>query len=294
MSDQYSFLTRIRAGEALISDGAMGTNLQERGLPHGVAAESWLFDQPEQVIALHHDFVQAGSDIILTNTFGGGPLRLKEAGLEGTVREVNHLAVELARKAAGDRPVLVGGSMGPIGKLVKPYGPLEPEEVSEHYAQQANALTGAGVDLLALETQFDLTEASLGVKAIRSVSSLPLVCSFSYDRGTRSMMGVNASQMAAAFADMGVDILGINCGKSLEDNLQALKELKTVTSLPIWFKPNAGLPELDKDYLTVYQLKPEEMGVLAPSWIAAGAQIIGGCCGTTPAHLAEIARKARS
>jgi 5-methyltetrahydrofolate--homocysteine methyltransferase len=144
--------------------------------------------------------------------------------------------------------------------------------------------------LLAIETQFDLGEAKAAIQGVRSVTDLPLMCSFSYDRGRRTMMGVSPTQAARQLTDLGIDMIGINCGRSLEENLQNLLELRQATGLPIWFKPNAGLPQIDEQNRTTYSVTPAEMGALAPSWLEAGAQIIGGCCGTSPEHLAQIAR----
>jgi 5-methyltetrahydrofolate--homocysteine methyltransferase len=154
-------------------------------------------------------------------------------------------------------------------------------------------LVDAGVDLLVIETQFDLTEASAAVRAVRAVDGeIPLVCSFSYDRGTRTMMGVRPEAMAETIGALAVDALGINCGRSLEENLQALGQLRQATDKPIWFKPNAGMPEMDEDGKPSYSVSPAEMGALVPGWLAAGAQLVGGCCGTSPEHLAEIAKRA--
>ena len=153
----------------------------------------------------------------------------------------------------------------------------------------------ACVDLLVIETQFDLTEAQAAVRAVRSLDSeIALVCSFSYDRGVRTMMGVKPAQMAEIFNEMAVDALGINCGKSLDDNLAVLKTLKENTSKPIWFKPNAGLPTANPDGSTSYDVSPQMMGDQAKTWIAEGARLVGGCCGTSPEHLAEIATKVRN
>ena len=288
-----SFAERLKSGVPLVSDGATGTNLQARGLRRGLPSEAWMFEHPEQIEQLHRDFVAAGSDIILTNTFGGSPLRLREAGLDGKVQEVNQMAISLARQAAGEK-AYVAGSIGPSGGLLKPLGPLEEAEVFASFAEQAQVMAETGVDLIVIETQFDLGEATLAVKAVRSVTSLPLVCSFSYDRGTRTMMGVKPSQMARVYADLGVDVLGINCGRSLDENFKALQELRSATSLPIWFKPNAGLPKLDADDNPTYDVTPEAMGALAAQWLEAGAQVVGGCCGTTPEHLGSIASAVKS
>jgi 5-methyltetrahydrofolate--homocysteine methyltransferase len=285
------FLDRLKSGQVLVSDGATGTNLQARGLALGVPAEVWVLERPEEILGLHRAFIDAGSDIILTCTFGGSSVRLEQVGLNAKAKDVNRRAVELAQQAVGGLNVLVAGSIGPLGHLLKPLGPLEPEDALAAYTEQARVLTEAGVDVLVVETQFDLTEAEAAVQGVRAVSSLPLVCSFSYDRGTRTMMGVRPGQAGQQLTDWGVDVVGINCGRSLDENLKALQELRAATDLPIWFKPNAGLPELDAQGKPAYSVTPPAMGALAGEWISAGAQIVGGCCGTSPEHLREIAQK---
>ena len=257
-----SFLDRLHAGEILVADGATGTNLQQRGLARGMASERWVLDNPDQIVRLHSDFIQAGSDLILTSTFGATSIRLAASGLEARAAEINRKAANLARQAAGTSGTLVAGSIGPTGHLLKPFGPLEEEEAIAAFAAQAQALSAAGVDLLVIETQFDLSEAKAAIQGVRSVSNLPLVVSFSYDRGTRTMMGIRPATMASELADLGVDVLGINCGRSLEDNFKALVELRSATRLPIWFKPNAGLPILDEDANPTYSTTPEKMGAL--------------------------------
>jgi 5-methyltetrahydrofolate--homocysteine methyltransferase len=289
-----SFLERIKVGEVLVADGATGTNLQIYGLATGIPTEAWLFDHPEEIVRLEKAFIEAGSDIILTNTFGGTAIKLAGFGWTDRAPEVNRRAVELARQAVGSAAVFIGGSIGPTGQLLKSMlGPLEETEAEAQFAAQAKTLTEAGVDLLVIETQFDIGEASAAVRGVRSTSGLPLVVSFSYDRGTRTMMGVKPSKMAQVFGALGVDVVGINCGRSLEDNLNALIELKSATDLPIWFKPNAGLPKLDEQNRPVYDVTPEEMGTRAAEWVAAGAQVVGGCCGTSPEHLKAIARSVK-
>jgi 5-methyltetrahydrofolate--homocysteine methyltransferase len=294
MNPPIFFLESLRSGQCLVADGATGTNLIARDLPEGTTSENWVLDQPAEIIRLHRDFIDAGAGIILTSTFGATPLRLAGTTLAGRGAEVNQRAVELARQAVGDRSVYVAGSLGPVGALIKPYGPLEAAAVTDTYAEQARALAEAGADLLAIETQFDLTEAKAAIQGVRSVTTLPLVCSFSYDRGRRTMMGVSPTQAARQLSDLGIDVIGVNCGRSLDENLQNLLELRQATSLPIWFKPNAGLPHLDAQGRTAYSVSPIEMGTLVPAWLEAGAQIVGGCCGTSPEHLAQIAQAVRS
>lgn len=292
MPDQ-PFLSRIKNQNILVADGATGTNLIARGLPSGFTAESWVMEYPEHVTQLHQDFISAGADIILTSTFNASSLRLRNTPLESKSDQVNKRAVELAKSAIGAAQVYVAGSLGPVGQLIKPYGPLTLDEVRTAYRDQARALTDAGADLLVIETQFDVNEVNVAVEGVRQVSTLPLVVSFSYDRGRRTMMGVSPSQAARQLNILPVDVIGINCGHSLDENLQNLIELRDLTTKPIWFKPNAGLPHLDSTGKTVYDVTPEAMGMLVQSWLDAGAQIVGGCCGTSPDHLREISSQAK-
>jgi 5-methyltetrahydrofolate--homocysteine methyltransferase len=287
----HTFLERLQAGETLVADGATGTNLQKVGLKAGVPPEAWVIEQPEKILALEKAFVEAGADIILTCTFGGTCLRLKDSPYAGRVAEVNRRAVETARQATQAHPdVLVAGSMGPVGGLLKPYGPLTLEEVTVAYLEQAQALTGAGVDLLVIETQFSLEEAKAALKAARQAGELPVVISFSFDRGTRTMMGVKPSQVVQTFQPLGVAAIGANCGTTLENMEAIVKEYSAMAAgLVIWAKPNAGLPVLGDDGAATYNVTPEQMGEYANRYIQAGARIVGGCCGSTPAHVAAIA-----
>ena len=286
------FLKGLQAGETLVADGATGTNLQKVGLKAGMPPEAWVMEQSEKILALEKSFVEAGSDIILTCTFGGTRLRLKDSPYAGRVAEVNQRAVEIARQAVKSRPeVLVAGSMGPVGGLLKPYGLLTLEEVGAAYLEQAEALTGAGVDLLVIETQFSLEEAITALEAARQAGDLPVVVSFSYDRGTRTMMGVKPSQVVQTFQPLGVTAIGANCGTTLENMEAIVKEYsETAGSQVIWAKPNAGLPALGDDGAATYNVTPEQMGEFANRYVQAGARIVGGCCGSTPAHVAAIAR----
>ena len=294
MTDR-DLLELLAAGETFVSDGATGTNLQKLGLPVGVAAELWVLENPEGISNLNRAFIEAGSDIILTCTFGGTRLRLAATGLADRFEEVNRKAAALTMEAAKGTDVWVAGSIGPTGHMLAPLGKVSAEEAEANFREQAQILCESGVDLIVVETQFDLNEAKAAVRGVRSVDAqIPLVCSFSYDRGTRTMMGVSPEVMAETFGALDVDILGINCGRSLDENLQALQMLNQVTDKPIWFKPNAGMPEVNLDGIPTYSITPAEMGALVPEWLEAGAQIVGGCCGTSPDHLAEIARSLRA
>jgi 5-methyltetrahydrofolate--homocysteine methyltransferase len=290
---EQTFLSRIIDKDILVADGATGTNLIARGLPSGVTAETWVIEQPDKIINLHKDFINAGADIILTSTFSASSIRLKGSLLEQKADYINRRAVDLAKAAVGNGKVYVAGSLGPVGQLIKPYGQLDVDDVKNAYAEQAHAIHDAGADLLVIETQFDLVEIKAAIEGVRSTSNLPLIVSLSYDRGKRTMMGVSPTQAAKELESLPVDVIGINCGRSLDENLQNLVELRQITTKPIWFKPNAGLPHLDLLGKTVYDVTPELMGTLVPSWLNAGAQIVGGCCGTSPDHLGEISRQAK-
>ena len=284
------FGEQLAAGKVFVTDGATGTNLQRMGLPVGASAEIWVLENPGAIANLARSFVDAGSDIILTCTFGGTRLRLEASGLADRFEEVNRKAVEIALAATEGTDVLVAGSIGPTGYMLAPLGTLKAEDAEADFQAQAKLLVEAGVDLLVIETQFDLDEAAAAIRGARAVNAeIPLICSFSYDRGTRTMMGVKPEDMAAAIGDLAVDVLGINCGRSLDENLQALGQLRQATDKPIWFKPNAGMPEMDEDGKPTYSVSPAEMGALVPAWLEAGAQLVGGCCGTSPEHLAAIA-----
>ncbi len=283
------FIEWLKDGDVLLADGATGSNLQANGLPMGVAGETWVLENPDAIVQLHQKFIEAGSDIVLTCTFGGTALRLEQSGLAARMVEINRQAVALARQAVGKATVLVAGSIGPLGHLLKPLGPVEETDAIAAYRAQAQVLDESGVDLLLIETQFDLAEAKAAIRGVRSVSSLPLVCSFSFDRGTRTMMGVRPRQIGEQLPPLGVDVVGINCGRSLGENLESLRELVSVVDIPVWFKPNAGLPRLDGTGKPVYDLTPKAMGESAADWLAAGAKVVGGCCGTSPEHLYQIA-----
>jgi len=286
--DNRSFQTLLNKKGVLFSDGATGTNLIARGLPGGMTAEQWVLENPDEISRLHADFIESGANIILTCTFGASKIRLEQSSLADHFTEINSKAVEIAENAAKDTKTIVAGSLGPLGEMIQPLGTLSIEDAQKNYAEQARILIDSGVDLVVIETQFDLNEALSAIKGVQSVSDIALICSFSFDRGTKTMMGVSPAKFSETFSGEGLSALGINCGKSLEDNLNCLIELKANTDLPIWFKPNAGLPELDAMGNATYSVTPDEMGSHVQSWKDNGAKIIGGCCGTSPEHLHQI------
>ena len=287
------FLERLNSGEILVADGATGSNLQRMGLKPGKPPEDLIIDDPDILLKLASSFVEAGSDIILTCTFGGTRLRMKDSKYQDRAPEVNMRAVEIARKAASAREgVLVAGSMGPVGALVKPYGPLEEEEVRATFAEQAKALTEGGADLLLIETMFAFEETTPAFEGAQSASDLPIVVSFSYDRGVRSMMGVKPKDVIKKYSEMGAAVVGANCGTTLENMELVIKEYaETLPNFPLWAKPNAGVPHMDiETELGVYDMGPDDMARFSKCYVELGARIVGGCCGNTPEHVAAIVK----
>ena len=291
------FLERLNGGEILVADGATGSNLQKMGLRPGQPPEDLIIDNPDILFKLESSFVEAGSDIILTCTFGGTRMRMKDSKYQDRAPEVNIKAAELARKAASAREgVMVAGSMGPVGGLLKPYGPLDAEDVKATFAEQAKALTEGGVDLLLIETMFSFEETTAAFEGAKSVSDLPIVVSFSYDRGTRTMMGIKPKDVIKRYSEMGATVVGANCGTTLENMEAVVNEYKaTLPNFPLWVKPNAGVPHMDiETEQGVYDMTPEDMGNYAKKYVELGAKIVGGCCGNTPEHVAAIARAVKN
>lgn len=290
----YEFSDLLEKRKIIIADGATGTNLILRGLERGETAEQWVIDHPEKIMNLHLDFIYAGAEIILTSTFGGSEINLEQSGLKEKYLQINRSAVSIAKEAKKNTQVLVAGSIGPLGKMLKPLGTLEYKEAENYYSRQAAALSSAGVDLIVIETQFDIEEAKAAISGVRSSYQEALICSFSFDRGTKTMMGVSPSSFTKEVEDLELSAIGINCGKSLDDNFLALKEISNATDIPIWFKPNAGLPHLDTTGAPKYDITPSQMAEKVGMWIEAGSRIIGGCCGTTPDHLNAIAKAVKA
>jgi 5-methyltetrahydrofolate--homocysteine methyltransferase len=289
------FLERLNAGEILVADGATGSNLQKMGLKPGKPPEDLVIDDPDTLLKLASSFAEAGSNIILTCTFGGTRMRMKDSKYQDRTPEVNMRAAEIARKAASLNGGLVAGSMGPVGAIIKPYGPLEADDVHATFAEQAKALADGGVDLLLIETMFAFEETTAAVEGAKSATDLPIVVSFSYDRGTRSMMGVKPKDVMKRYTEMGVTMVGANCGTTLENMETVVNEYAaTVPGFPLWVKPNAGVPHMDiETEQGVYDMGPEDMATYARKYVALGAKVVGGCCGNTPEHIAAIVKAVR-
>ena len=290
------FLERLNSGEILVADGATGSNLQKMGLKPGKPPEDLIIDDPDTLLKLASSFAEAGSDIILTCTFGGTRIRMKDSKYQDRTPEVNIRAAEIARKAASLNNGLVAGSMGPLGTLIKPYGPLEYDEVKATFAEQAKALSDGGVDLLLIETMFSMEETTAAFEGAKSVTDSPIVVSFSSDRGTRTMMGVKPKDVMKKYTEMGVTLVGANCGSTLEKMEEVVKEYAaTMPNFPLWVKPNAGVPHMDiETEQGVYDMGPEDMAKYSKKYVELGAKVVGGCCGNTPEHIAAIVKAVKN
>ena len=286
-------LERVRHGEVLVCDGAMGTMLMARGLRPGECPERWNLDHPEVLSEIATLYAEAGADIVETNTFGGSSLKLAQYGLESRTEEINVAAVRSARKAVG-RTVMVAGSCGPSGRLLKPYGDMDPDEMYDSFRRQLRALITEGVDAVIVETMTDLTEAVLAVKATRSISdSTPVIATMTFDdtpRGFYTVMGVTVPQAAAALQEAGADIVGSNCGNGIDNMVRIAAEFRKHTAAPLLIQSNAGLPQI-VDGRAVYAETPELMAERVDALLKLSVNIIGGCCGTTPEHIAALRRR---
>jgi len=280
---------KLAQGILLIADGATGSMLMEAGLPPGSPPEVWNVEHPEQILALHTAYLEAGSQIILTNTFGGSRVKLGKFGVGESARDFNLSAARLARQAA-DGKAYVAGDIGPSGELMSPMGKLTYELALETFSEQASALMEGGVDLIWVETMSDLVEAHAAVAGTRQVTDLPIFCSLSFGKKARTMMGVSPRQAAQELWPLGLTAIGANCGEGLEMIPEVLKQMREVLpDAPLIAKPNAGLPRLVQG-MTVYDMQLEEFASRMVEFIALGAQVVGGCCGSGPAHIAALSR----
>lgn len=283
-------LDRIAKGKVLVSDGAWGTFLHQKGLKVDECPESWNLKRPEDVLEIAGSYVDAGADIILTNSFGGSPLKLEAYGLESETYELNRSAAELSRKAAGER-ALVLGSIGPTGKMVM-MGEVSPQEVYKGFMEQAKGLAAGGADGIVIETMSDLEEARLAIEAVRKACELDVACTFTFsknqDGAYRTMMGADVGAYLEMAKDSGTAIIGANCGNGTAGMIEIVREIRALDpDIPVLVHANAGLP-VYQDGKTLFPESPEEMASQIEELVTAGANIVGGCCGTSPDHIRQI------
>lgn len=289
-------LDRISAGETLVADGAMGTMLLERGLKPGACPESINLERPEVLEEIASLYFKAGADLLETNTFGASPIKLSQYGLEDRTDEINRNAVNAVRGIVGER-AYVAACCGPSGKMLKPYGDADPEDVYNSFRVQIECLIGAGADVVCIETMIDLAEAQLAVKAAKAVSpETPVAATMTFDptpKGFFTVMGVNIEQAATGLREAGADLVGSNCGNGIENMVEIARGFRRCGDFPLIIQSNAGLPET-RDGKLAYGESPAFMADKVAELLATGVSIIGGCCGTTPEHIAAIREKVDS
>jgi len=282
-----SILDVLKRGEVVIADGAFGTMLQAQGLPPGTLPEVWNAEHPDAVLAVHNAYFAAGAQVMTANTLGGNRFRMVEAGLQDCLAELNRQGIALARQAAGDQ-AWVAADIGPTGKLLEPYGDLSIADAETAYAEQIEIVAEAGADLILMETYIDIEEACCAIRAAKSHCRLPVFCSFAFNTKGRTMMGGRAADAARRAEEAGADAVGANCGEGPQAILSALTAMKDATTLPLIAQSNAGIPQLGEGSKTVWDVTSEQMAEYAHQFVALGARLVGGCCGTNPQFIAAI------
>lgn len=286
-------LRALLAQRVLVCDGATGTQLQLLGLAPGECGLRWNVEAPECVAQVHRRYLDAGADLLTTNTFSGTPTALSEYGLESRAAELNRAGAALARGIAGERAFVLG-DMGPFGGLLEPYGDTPPDVARNAFRSQATALLEGGADAILVETMSDPAEAILAVEAARAAGASWVMATFTFQHspaGFRTLMGTDVSSAVRAALDTGADVVGANCGTelSLEDYARLARELVVAAAgRPVIVQPNAGSPALEQGRV-VYRTGAGEFGRAARGFVAAGVRIVGGCCGTGPEHIAALA-----
>jgi 5-methyltetrahydrofolate--homocysteine methyltransferase len=275
----------------LLGDGAMGTQLQQAGLESGGCGEAWNLDHPDRVLAIQRAYAEAGSDCIITNTFGASRVMLERHGQGDRAAAINEAGARITREAFGGRPGFVLGDIGPFGGLMEPYGEIPAARVEQAFREQARALVAGGVDAIIIETQTALEELEIAIAAAREAGAPVVIGSLAYDKmadedEVRTMMGVSPEMAAEFMAARAVDILALNCGTGVDVAMatDVVRRYRSVSALPIMAQPNAGQPVLE-NFKVVYHETPEQMARDLPGLLRAGASIVGGCCGSTPAHI---------
>ena len=271
----------------VLLDGAMGTELQKRGLESGDCPEKLNLDQPGIVSDIHRSYVEAGSDIIQSNTFGANRIRLNAYNLEDRIEEINKKAVTLAKKAAGEK-TSISGSIGPTGNLLEPMGDLTFQEAYEVFKEQSLVLEKTGVDVINIETMSDIQEVRAALIAVKENTSLPVICNLTFSKGGRTVSGTDPVTAVVVLEALRADVIGVNCSLGPEEMVKIVKKLSAETNLPICYQPNAGLPELNKNGEISYPVSSTEMVDYVIDAIKAGANIIGGCCGTGPEYIKKV------
>jgi len=293
---RQSIVQAVKSGKILISDGAWGTFLQKKGLQPGECPELWCIDRPADVMDVAKGYVAAGADMVESDSFGGSRFKLEHYGLAERTAEINEAAARISRQAAGASKWVIA-SIGPTGKMLL-LGDVTEEEMYNVFKEQAVALEKGGADAACIETMSALDEAGLAIKAVKENTKLEVICTFTFERNTRgeyrTMMGVSPVDAAKAAVEAGADVIGPNCGNGIERMIEIVKDMRAACpNTPILVHANAGLPK-NVNGVDTFPETPEDMARQVPALVKAGANIIGGCCGTTPAHIAAMAKAARA
>ena len=286
-----NILKRLRRGEVIVGDGALGTMLMRNGLKQGDPPEGLNLTQAFILEDIARQYLEAGAEIISTNTFGASPLRLQQFSLEGEVEAINKSAVEAVRRAVQDR-AYVSGSIGPSACMIEPFGDTDPNEVFVSFRNQIRALVSAGVDMICIETMMDVAEAKLAIEAVRTISpDIPIMATMTFNKspqgGYFTLMRTPIAAAVTALEAAGADIVGSNCGDGMDKMVEIAREFQTVAKVPVAIQSNAGLPVSEAENL-IYPETPEYTAGKAKELLQLGVQVIGGCCGTTPDHIREI------
>jgi methionine synthase / methylenetetrahydrofolate reductase(NADPH) len=282
----------LLSSQTLLADGAMGTMLHARGVGFDKCFDELNITNPSAVAEVHREYIEAGTQLIITNTFGANRFKLTKHGLQEDVREINYKGVELAKRivAASFKDVLIAGDVGPLGVRIAPFGRVQPEQAREAFAEQIQALAEAGVDLIVIETFSDLYEIREAIRAAKETCDLPIVASVTFTRDDRTLLGDEPMKVARTLRDAGVDVIGVNCSGGPAQLLRILKQMKQAApDGKFWVKPNAGWPEQVGGRI-MYPADADYFGDYALSFRDAGACVVGGCCGTTPQHIAVMKR----
>lgn len=286
----HRFLQRIQE-KVVIFDGAMGTMLFNAGLSSGAIPELWNIEHPDRVQNVHRQYFEAGADVVHTNTFGGTALKLQQKGAADRMAAINLEAVKLAKQVCPGN-AFVAGDLGPTGKMLKPLGDASMEELEETYQAQAKALLEGGADLISIETMFSLDEAVTAVRGAKRAGDCPVVAATTYNKtpnGFFTIMGESVAQCVAAFEKEGVDVIGSNCTLGSGDMLDLAIEMRRCTQLPILLQPNAGKP-VQKEGVTTYEQTPVEFAADMKKIVDAGANMVGGCCGTNADFIKAVVK----
>ncbi len=276
----------------VLLDGATGTVLKSKGMPSNICVEDWIASHPDLLSDLQKQYAEAGSQIVYAPTFSANSISLKKYGLENEVERLNTTLVEISRKAVGSR-VLVAGDLTTTGELLEPLGELEEEELFEVYCRQIRALTEAGADLLVAETMLSVAETEVAVKAAAAVCDLPIMCTLTVSENGRALFGGTAVEGVEVLQELGAAAVGVNCSVGPEQLQKIVADMKEAAVVPVIAKPNAGIPKTDASGNVYYDMTPEDFALQVKKLTDCGAGIVGGCCGTGPAYIAELAKQIR-